>query len=211
MCDTEPCSSTNTLLFPVSNRTVNEKQNTEDAFRNSKLTIKNSYSQNRQNNFDAKADLTASLCGWQMRRGTTEEKKPVCEQMGGYRKWRGKSRWDIFLEMASRVHDAFQCLRPHRVHCKGDKWMKNWEGFGRKRSWPNFKVLYRKSLGANLMIIAIFYKHICKLWDPKNVTGLSIAVLYNYQYNPNYSAMNQSSENCCKVMGQWNCQQQTMF
>jgi hypothetical protein len=56
MCDTEPCSSTNTLLFPVSNRTVNQKQNTEDAFRNSKLTIKNFYSQNRQNNFDAKAD-----------------------------------------------------------------------------------------------------------------------------------------------------------
>jgi hypothetical protein len=96
------------------------------------------------------ADWTASLGDWQMRRGTAKDgggEASVWENGRG-RKWRGKSCWDsIFLEMASRVYDAFKWLRPHRIQCKGDKRMKNWKGFGRKRSWPNFKALYRNSLG----------------------------------------------------------------
>jgi hypothetical protein len=38
----------------------------------------------------------------------------------------------------------FQKLRLYGVERKGHKWM-SWKGFGRKRSWRNFKVLSRNS------------------------------------------------------------------
>jgi hypothetical protein len=40
----------------------------------------------------------------------------------------------------------FQFVRLYRVDIKGDNWM-NWNGFGRKRWWPNFKAVSRSSHG----------------------------------------------------------------
>jgi hypothetical protein len=33
----------------------------------------------------------------------------------------------------------FQWLRRCSVECRDDKWMMNWKGYGRKRSWPNLR------------------------------------------------------------------------
>jgi hypothetical protein len=41
--------------------------------------------------------------------------------------------------ICSLFNDAFQWLRLYCVEWKGDRWMMNWKGSGRKRSWPNLR------------------------------------------------------------------------
>jgi hypothetical protein len=48
----------------------------------------------------------------------------------------------IYLFIHTLINLAFQKLRLYSVEWKGDKWIVNWKGFGRERSWPNFTVLY---------------------------------------------------------------------
>jgi hypothetical protein len=40
-------------------------------------------------------------------------------------------------------YDAVSELRLYSVKWKGNKWIMSWKEFGRKQSWPNFKVLSR--------------------------------------------------------------------
>jgi hypothetical protein len=47
----------------------------------------------------------------------------------------------------SSFNDAFSVTQKKSDEWKSDKWMMNWKWFGRERSWPNFKVLTRHSLG----------------------------------------------------------------
>jgi hypothetical protein len=47
----------------------------------------------------------------------------------------------IRLYVCSLFNYAFQWLRPYSVQWKGDRWVMNWKGCGRKRSWPNVKVV----------------------------------------------------------------------
>jgi hypothetical protein len=44
---------------------------------------------------------------------------------------------ELYSFICSLFYDTFRLLRIYWVEWKGDKWMLNWKGFGRKRSWPN--------------------------------------------------------------------------
>jgi hypothetical protein len=60
-----------------------------------------------------------------------------------------QSKWErnnSFLLVSSLFNDAFSVTRLYK---DGKSMIKNWKGFGRKRSWPNFKVLSRQSPGGN--------------------------------------------------------------
>jgi hypothetical protein len=46
--------------------------------------------------------------------------------------------WGLFVSVS--LMTLFQWLR-HSVEWRGQKWIMNWEGCARKRSWPNFKLL----------------------------------------------------------------------
>jgi hypothetical protein len=54
-----------------------------------------------------------------------------------------KINMNVFIYLFVVLTVLFQLL--HGVEWKSDKWMMNWKGVGRKRSWPNFKVLSRHS------------------------------------------------------------------
>jgi hypothetical protein len=45
-----------------------------------------------------------------------------------------------YLFIVLYLTTLFQQLKLYSVAWSGDKWMINWEGFGRKQSWPEFKV-----------------------------------------------------------------------
>jgi hypothetical protein len=57
----------------------------------------------------------------------------------------GESR--LFVFVCSLFNYTFSVTQTINVEQKGDRWMMNWKGFGRKQSWPSIKVLSRHLLG----------------------------------------------------------------
>jgi hypothetical protein len=103
-----------------------------------------------------------------------------------------------YLFVCSLLYDALSVTKTMQSRMKGDKWIMNWKGFRRKRSWPNLKyypeirlerlekprkpsvywllkqVVHIDSLPLGfkgLMVLAYYNPSICQKQQQKELTG----------------------------------------
>jgi hypothetical protein len=72
----------------------------------------------------------------------------------------GSKRFTVFI--CSLFDDAFSVIRLYSIEWKDNRWMINWKGFGRKWSWPNFKVLLHTATMVTLCLC--FHGYAWLIW-----------------------------------------------